>query len=214
MVIMKIKNVIKNLLYKIKRKIYFLELRRGVEKKDLTIISNDCCGGVIYKQLGKKFCSPFVNLFLNYDDFIKTIFNLKIFLDNNVNQIRTNKNYPVGEIKFGDDVVKINFMHYSSFELAISKWEERKKRILYNKIIIVFNLTNELDVKNVEKYVSLMKECKYPYIILNRFISSKNVIKIKFSDLNHFEIGQIFMPERHPYRLHLDQIKYRKYFRF
>ena len=41
--------------------------------------------------------------------------------------------YPVGHL----DDVEIRFVHYKSFEEAKKKWEERSKRINWNKIIVM-----------------------------------------------------------------------------
>lgn len=35
-----------------------------------TIISRDCCGGIIYHDCQKQFMSPTINLFMSNDDFL------------------------------------------------------------------------------------------------------------------------------------------------
>ena len=62
---MKIIRLIKRWILKILTSSYLRRLRKGVTKNDFSIISNDCCGGIIYHRLGKKFSSPFINLFIN-----------------------------------------------------------------------------------------------------------------------------------------------------
>lgn len=107
--------------------------------KEISIISNNCWGGITYHYLGIENKSPFINLAIDDEDYIKIVNNLDYYLDltprdgglefNRVN----NTSYPVGIL----DDVRINFLHYKDFEEAKDKWECRKQRINKNHLFFM-----------------------------------------------------------------------------
>ncbi|MCR4615707.1 MAG: DUF1919 domain-containing protein [Clostridiales bacterium] len=122
-------------------KIIFLKIK----EKDISIISNDCIGGIIYHDMGSKFLSPTINLFFETnDDYLEYLSDIAYYSSTAPIQIkREDINYPVGEIVNGDKSVVIHFMHYNTFEDAVSKWIERGKRINYDKLFVVWHVVNE-----------------------------------------------------------------------
>ncbi len=192
---------------------YLRNLKRGLPN-NFTIISNDCCGGVIYHRIGKQFCSPFINLYIEFDDYCRMIQNLDFYLSSDLIQIDSEFNYPVGLLGGGDDLVKIHFMHDESFSTAIEQWERRKKRIIKEKMFYVFNLTNDLDEELVIERINKIKALNLTnFIIMSRFdFDDSRCIKIDFSDLKTFHNAQILQPQRCRYKLHIDQINYKKTF--
>lgn len=105
--------------------------------KNMTIISSNCAGGFLYHWLGLEFKSPFINLFLSNEDFLEALENFDSFLDAIiVEDIQSEKPYPVSIV---NNKIRINFMHYKTFDDAIHKWEQRKSRI---------SVKNYEDVKN------------------------------------------------------------------
>lgn len=118
-------------------------LDRYEQVKEISIISNNCWGGITYHYLGIENKSPFINLAIDDEDYIKIVNNLDYYLDltprdgglgfNRVN----NTSYPVGIL----DDVRIKFLHYKDFEEAKDKWECRKQRI--NKNYLFFMMYTE-----------------------------------------------------------------------
>ena len=113
--------------------------RMRIRNKDVSIISMNCTGGILSHDLGLRFLSPTVNLFMRAEDFVKFCENLKYYLsidefieckDKSVIEDRT---YPIAYL--GD--LTIFFAHYLSLEEAQKKWNERKKRINWNNIVII-----------------------------------------------------------------------------
>lgn len=106
--------------------------------KNMTIISSNCAGGFLYHWLGLEFKSPFINLFLSNEDFLEALENFDSFLDAIiVEDIQSEKPYLVGIV---NSKIRINFMHYKTFDDAIHKWEQRKSRISRENLCIM--LTN------------------------------------------------------------------------
>ena len=130
-----IKQKIKSHLLKKRNKIDSLNQAR-LKNKDISLICSNCAGGIIYHWLGLKFNSPFINLYMTGEDYIKALENWEEFLNAEiVEDTSTDKAYPVGIGYLGS---KIYFMHYATFDEAIEKWNQRKARINPNNIAFMF----------------------------------------------------------------------------
>ena len=148
------------------------KFRNKIESKRLinsnfTILSNNCIGGVIYHDLGQKFLSPTINLYITPSDFVKFLENLDYYLNLDIIPIKSNLKYPVG--KMGDII--LYFKHYNSIEEAIEKWNERKKRINMDNI-----------------YIMMTDRWCCPYEVLKRFgnLKFKNKICFTYRDYKEF----------------------------
>ena len=112
--------------------------RIRLKNKDISLICSNCAGRIIYHWLGLKFNSPFINLYMTGEDYIKALENWKDFLNAEiVEDTNSDEAYPVGISYLG---TKIHFMHYATFDEAIKKWNQRKVRI--NTDNIAFMYTN------------------------------------------------------------------------
>ena len=116
-----------------------LRYRKIFQNKDISIISMNCTGGILYHDLGLQFRSPTVNLFMRAEDFIKFCENLEFYLsidemkeckDPNVIE---NREYPIAIL--GD--ITLFLVHYKTVKEAQEKWNERKKRIDWDNIVIL-----------------------------------------------------------------------------
>lgn len=111
------------IIYKL-REIDKNKARKRLRNKNFSIIASNCNGGTMCSDLGIRFNSPFVNLWIRADDFIKILRNLRYYMEAQLEFIDDHDfDYPVGTI----DDVKIYFQHYKSREEAARKWHERKK---------------------------------------------------------------------------------------
>ena len=119
------------------------EFRNKVTNKDFTLIARDCVGGILYHQLGLKFLSPTINLFFIPEEFNFFCLNLKEYMAGELEELINNDTpYPVGLIYpvKGSPIsrpVRVDFMHYDSFEQAKIKWNERKQRINWDNIFVL-----------------------------------------------------------------------------
>lgn len=110
------------------------EDREKLRDYQFTIVSNNCFGGILYKQLGQAYLSPFVGLFITGEDYLKLVDRFDYymeqdlaFIDNSknsyVNRLKEKKNnMPIGKL----DDIEVVFLHYSSNEEALKKWLRRK----------------------------------------------------------------------------------------
>ena len=109
--------------------------RKRLKNHDITLLSNNCNGACILHDLGLKFNSPFVNLWLYPKDFIKYCGNIKYYMSKELTFIDKweGLDYPVGLL----DDIKIYFQHYHSEEEAKKKWEERTKRMNLSNLFVL-----------------------------------------------------------------------------
>lgn len=105
-----------------------------------TLICSNCTGGLLYHWLGLRFNSPFINLYLTNDDFLKALESWEDFISYDIQEDKgTDKPYPVA---VSYDNIRIHFMHYTTFEEAKAKWNERRKRMGEDVNSYGFMLTN------------------------------------------------------------------------
>lgn len=116
------------------------ERKRLTDKaKGASIISMNCNGGIISHNLGLRFLSPTVNLYMNAEDFIKFCEKLKYYLsvekmvECKDSDVIGNRKYPVAYL----DDLKLFLVHYNSVEEAQKKWDDRKKRINWDNVAIL-----------------------------------------------------------------------------
>lgn len=116
---------------------------------DITIFSQNCIGGVFYHDMQCRFLSPTINLYMKPSDFLKFVNNYSYYLS--LTPEMKMQSCPVGVL---DDIYLI-FLHYSSCEEALLKWESRKKRINPEKIFVIccdrdgFSTENYADFKKL-----------------------------------------------------------------
>lgn len=123
--------------------------RKRLKNRDVTILSMNCLGGIVYHNLNLKFLSPTINLrFESVMQFYRFCSNLNYYLSLPLEEIPSDEDFPV--VRLGDII--INMVHYKSFDIAVEKWEERKKRINFDNIYIIANdyVTDDKTLSNDE----------------------------------------------------------------
>ena len=120
---------------------FTLKKYRQLQRSRLSIFSVNCFGGMISNLLGLPFRSPFVNLFLSSNDFLKFLRAPRIYMEE---EPRFEKFF---EYDYTDDAfpvltlgnISLNMKHYKEIDAAVVKWQERKQRInWYNLLVISF----------------------------------------------------------------------------
>ena len=153
---------------------FTLKKYRQLQHSKLSMFSQNCFGGFISNTLGLPFNSPFVNLWLMADDFIRFLQNPKIYIEAQpiFEKLRDKSNeapngYPV--VSLGN--IYLNMMHYHNADEALKKWNERKQRINWYNIIMIASAENE---EMLEKFNAL------PYGKKVCFTSFKNELESAF----------------------------------
>lgn len=135
------------------------KIKSKIKENDYSFISQNCIGGVIYKDIGKQFLSPTINLYFDAKDFIKFVNNLEEYLKKEIN-IYTENGVIVGEL----DDIKLYFLHYHQEEEAKEKWNIRKNRILKENIFVICTDRDGFDQKCFEDF----RKIKYPKVLITR----------------------------------------------
>lgn len=123
-----------NIIQRLEWRLYKEIKKRRLKNKTATIISSNCNGEFIYYDMGLQFRTPTINLSFDMNDYIKFLENLSWYMEQEIQPYNDSRfNYPTGML--GD--IEIRFNHYKTFEEAVEKWNERKKRIDWNNIYIL-----------------------------------------------------------------------------
>ena len=123
-----------NIIQRIEWRLYKNRKKRKLKNHDMTIISSNCNGEFICYDMGLKFMSPTINLSFDMNDYVKFLSNLKWYLEQEIIEYDDDRfDYPTGML--GD--IEIRFNHYSTFDEAVSKWNERKKRVNWDNLYIL-----------------------------------------------------------------------------
>lgn len=172
------------MLSKIFHKLYAIRMKLTIKSKDFTIICNNCLAGVFYNDLGLKFRSPTINLFMYPSDFVKFCLNLKYYINVELTEVLQEKyNYPVGKL----EDIEIYFMHYKSFQEAKQCWNRRKKRINFDNLFVIMVDRDNCSAKDIENF----KKIKYKKIFLtNKSLEGKEIFKIEGFDSEE-QLGNI-----------------------
>lgn len=128
-----------------------------LQVKDFTIISSNCWGGIVYQDLGLGYQTPFVNMFIHPSCFVKLSKNFseyirfELILSNKSKYFPIESTYPIGYLKD----IEIHFIHYSLSEAVIDKWNQRKKRINYNKLLFVLSERDNCTLNDMKEFDEL-----------------------------------------------------------
>lgn len=117
-----------------------LDFQRYVEFKNsrISIISNNCWGGVAYRTLGLECLSPFKNLSLQNEDYLKMIANFQYYMKCELKfceyayNTNSHKYYPVMCL----DDVKVHCNQDTNADDAAEKWNRRRKKLNYDNLLV------------------------------------------------------------------------------
>lgn len=174
-----------------------------IKNKDFTIIASNCCGTFVYYDMGLPYLSPTINLSMGMDDFVRLAGNLKWYLEQEFVEAERKENCPVGIL--GD--VKIDFVHYDTFEEGVLKWEERKKRINWDNLFFMGVEKDGCTYETIKRFDELPYKNKVIFTHV-RYTEFSSAYYIKgFEDRN--ELGVItFYKKQFLKRRYLDDFDY------
>lgn len=138
------------------RQKYLKRRKAGLKNYDFTIISSNCNGAFVYHDLAMPYLTPTVNLTIGMNDFVKMVRNLRWYMRQEIVELEENYEYPAGLL----DDIRINFLHYKSFEEGIRKWEERKRRINWNNLFIFGTARGDCTYDTIRNFDQLPYENK------------------------------------------------------
>lgn len=170
-----------------------------LKNDSFTIISNNCWGGIIYKYFGIKFQTPTVGMYFYADEYLKFLSNLNYYLslDMDVKEANSSKYYEEicrrGQnplIGWLDDV-EIVLLHYKDPKEAREKWDYRKKRINYDRLVVKFNDQNLCNDSHIKRFFEL--DYKNKICFLGKKYPNKNAYYFKCFKNNGFVVSDTKM---------------------
>lgn len=131
-----------------------LEEYLKLKKSNVSILSNSCIGGMIYRTLGMKTLSPTINAAC-HEDYIEFFKNYKKYLNmdmaveyrrKDVFDLRTFR--PQGVL---DNRVTWYFPHNVTGDEAVEIWNEKRKQVNYKNIAVIAIIYTDKDAEEFEK---------------------------------------------------------------
>lgn len=121
---------------------FIFDLYIKLRESRLSIVSDDCWGGLLYHTYGLQFNSPFINTAISSDDYMKLINNIEYYLDLPliIEENGSVSQYPICSL--GGEI-KILMWHYSSGEEAKICWNRRVKRFNIDNYFVKMCCQNE-----------------------------------------------------------------------
>ena len=176
--------------------------RKTINKFDFTIISNNCWGGIFYRNNNLEYLSPTLGLFFMAEEYIKFIYNIRYYIEQDITFInieqskykdylkKLNYNSPIGKI----DDLEIMFLHYKNED-------EAKERINWNKIIYKFSDQNMCTYKHLQQFNEF--NAKNKICFTTRKYENLDTIQIK-----EFEKNENVVDDIKKYKKYFDIYKY------
>ncbi len=141
-----------NIIQRLEWRIYKEIKRRKLKNTTPTIISSNCNGEYWYYDMKLRFLSPTINLSFEMNDYVKMLENLEWYMKQEIVPYEDDRfDYPTGML--GD--IEIRFNHYKTFEEAVEKWEERKKRIQWDNLFILGIDGDHCTYESIKRFDSL-----------------------------------------------------------
>lgn len=132
-----------------------LKNQKRIQNKEFSLLCNNCNGALILHDLGLKFRSPFVNLWMPPKDFIEYLEHLEHYRDIPIEFINDDiREYPVGVLR-GVKEITVYFQHYKTEEEAAKKWRERSKRINLDNLFIILVERDGCTYDDLKRFDSL-----------------------------------------------------------
>lgn len=162
--------------------------RKIKNPETLTILSNNCWGGHVYRYFGIPYNSPTVGMYFYAEDYIKFLSNLEHYLgvdmimisptdSNHYEDLKKNHkdslNKPIGRI--GD--VEIVFLHCHSNEEALTKWNRRKARMNIDNLVVKMSEMNQCSEETVRAFDALPFERKFIFTTKDYGLKSQVIFK-------------------------------------
>lgn len=143
-----------------------------------TLFCNNRTGAMMLHDLGMRFNSPFVNLWIEPDDFLAICANPEAELSNELVEVDSELDYPVAEL----NGKKIYFQHYESFNQANEIWKRRLERVDYANISILFVLRDHYSTETIDAFASLPQKHKVMLVGVGHDVVDKAIALPKSSD--------------------------------
>lgn len=94
----------------IKQKLRAAHAKHEIPFKNISILSQNCMGDILYHDIGARFLSPTINLYFSANDFVKFVLNLPYYLNQEL-IVKEGENYPIGHLDDKQQPHSFDFNH-------------------------------------------------------------------------------------------------------
>lgn len=193
------------------RRLLRLLYRRRLKNKSISLITNNCIGGIICHDMHLQFLSPTINLYFENSEFITFCTYLEEYLSLPVEEYTAHtKSFPVGVLHGSHGDVRIYFMHYDSFDQAKAKWEERKLRVNFGNLYVIME-AQQCDNTILSKFNDIPYKNKVVLTDGNTTIPSSFPISGHFY-ANNYWLGKLLEYPQYGLRRYMDEFDYVTFF--
>lgn len=156
----------------------------ALRERGVTFVSDNCWGGLMYHTLGMELRSPFINMFVQPDDFAKLLTDLPHYLAQPLvpDTLCTRRGgavvYPV--VRLGD--VKMHFNHVTTpeeLEIYAEKWYRRRERMDMDTILTESSFS---DREEQARYEAAFAESPYPMLVFTPYPTESYVQLAAFAE--------------------------------
>lgn len=176
-------------------------------KNDIpTYLSVNCWAGLLYHRLRLPFCSPIVNMFIRGKDYIRFLKNPEGYMESELEFRGTGydeylgREYPIALCKD----IELHLNHYDDFIAAKNKWEARRARINWKRIIVMM-YTEEQEI--AEEFSLLTYQKKMCFVPFDTDLNGVYKIGLSVQNSNFFELVNGIVSGRYQYYDILDLAK-------
>jgi uncharacterized protein (DUF1919 family) len=159
---------------------YLAKNRASLRFDDFSVISSNCLGGILYKDLGLPYRTPLVNMFMHCDCFVKMMSDLPGYMEADLTFTNQSKYVPTEQITYPLGILKdveIHFIHEKDTSDARDSWNRRKSRINYDKLIVMMCERDRCSEETIRKFDQLPFEHKICFTVRD-YPFAKSVVKI------------------------------------
>lgn len=161
----------------------YLDIKNDVP----TYFSINCWAGLLYHRLRLPFRSPIVNMFIQGRDYIKFLKNPEEYMETELEFKGTGydeylgREYPIALCKD----IELHMNHYHDFSLAKGKWDKRKARINWKRLIVMM-YTEDREI--AEEFSVLPYTKKMCFVPFDADLDSVYKIGLSGKKIHFFEI--------------------------
>ena len=158
---------------------FTLQKYRQLQRSQLSIFSINCFGGTLCKTLGLQFRSPFINMFLSAEDYLKFLRCPRVYMEEKLIFQKTAFEH---NLKFDYPIytlgnISLHMNHYRNFDEAVEKWEDRKKRINWYNLFVTMSTENQ---ETLEQFDDLPYGKKVCFVTFKSNLDSTFYLNPKF----------------------------------
>lgn len=125
-----------------------------------SFLCNNCTGAMMMHDMGKRFDSPTVNLWMTPKDFLYLVKNIRVLLNMEIIDVTPPEcSYPIGIL--GE--CTIHFLHYKNFKDAVLCWERRIKRLDIENMSLIL-IDNGISTRELEAFDKLPIKNKIAFV--------------------------------------------------